>query len=73
METAGHVKALAGLEGRGGWRVAFLWVFLFVWPRHTWDLSSLTGIKPAPPAVEARSLNHWATREIPQVAFLIGG
>ena len=24
-----------------------------------------TGIKPAPPGVEAQSLNHWTTREVP--------
>ena len=23
------------------------------------------GIEPAPPAVEAQSLNHWTTREVP--------
>ena len=26
-----------------------------------------TGIEPAPPAVEARSLNHWTAREVPGV------
>ena len=25
----------------------------------------LPGIEPMPPAVQARSLNHWATREVP--------
>ena len=29
-----------------------------------WDLSSLTRIEPEPPAVEARSLNHWTAREV---------
>ena len=29
------------------------------------------GIKPAPPALEAQSLNHWTTREVPSsFAFL---
>ena len=28
------------------------------------------GIEPAPPTVEAQSLNHWTTREVP-VAFLL--
>ena len=27
------------------------------------------GIKPAPPAVEAGSLNHWTAREVPQWIF----
>ena len=27
-------------------------------------------IKPAPPAVEAWTLNHWSAREVPVVAFL---
>ena len=39
-----------------------LFVFLAV-PCSMWDLSS--GIKPSPPAWEARSLNHWTTMEVP--------
>ena len=27
------------------------------------------GIEPVPPAVEARSLNHWTAREVPTVTF----
>ena len=34
-------------------------------PRDTWDLSSLTRDQPMPPAVEARSPNHWTARELP--------
>ena len=26
------------------------------------------GIKPVPPAMEAQSLNHWTTREVPQIS-----
>ena len=29
-----------------------------------WDLSSPTRVELTPLAVEARSLNHWATREV---------
>ena len=29
-------------------------------------LVSRAGIEPMPPAVEARSLNHWTTREAPR-------
>ena len=28
------------------------------------------GIEPAPPGVEAQSLNPWATREVPEHPFL---
>ena len=27
------------------------------------------GIKPVPPALGARSLNHWITREVPPISF----
>ena len=30
-----------------------------------WDPSSLLGIEPSPPALEAQSLNHWTAREVP--------
>ena len=30
-----------------------------------WDLVPLPGIKPEPPALGARSLSHWTTREVP--------
>ena len=30
-----------------------------------WDLSSLTGIEPTPPAVEVQSLNYGTTKEVP--------
>ena len=36
----------------------------------TWDMSSLTRIKPVPPAEEAWNLNHWTTREVPKLLFL---
>ena len=29
------------------------------------------GIEPVPPALEAQSLNHWTTREVPRVAGAI--
>ena len=29
------------------------------------------GIEPVPPAVEARSLNHWTAREVPYSAYQI--
>ena len=30
------------------------------------DLSCRPGIEPVPLAVEARSLNHWTAREVPE-------
>ena len=43
--------------------------FLCFWPCHTWDPSFLTReSNPLPaPAVEAQSLNHQTTREVPEV------
>ena len=34
-----------------------------------WILVPRPGIKPAPPAVEARSLNYWTAREFPRYSF----
>ena len=31
----------------------------------TWDLVPQPGIKPGPPALGAKGLNHWTTREVP--------
>ena len=30
-----------------------------------WDLVPQPGIKPGPPALGAKGLNHWTTREVP--------
>ena len=35
-------------------------------PRSLRDLSSPAGIKHTPSALEAQSLNHWTTREVPE-------
>ena len=35
----------------------------------TWVLDPWPGIKPMPPALGARSLNHWTTREVPTDSF----
>ena len=34
-------------------------------------LHGMPGVEPNPPAVEVQSLNHWTTRKVPQVAFLM--
>ena len=36
-----------------------------MWPHSMWDLSSLPGIEPVSPAVEAQNLNHWTAQEVP--------
>ena len=33
---------------------------------NTWDLVPQPGIKPGPPALGAKGLNHWTTREVPK-------
>ena len=48
-------------------------LFFFFWPRYVacGILVPQPGIKPVPPAVEARSLNHWTTREVPASSFFL--
>ena len=45
-------------------------IFIF-WPGHfiCGILVSPPGIEPAPPALEARSLNHWIPREVLKTCF----
>ena len=40
-------------------------VVFFAAPHGMWDLSSLTRDQTHAPKVEAQSLNHWTTREVP--------
>jgi len=46
--------------------------FFFFFAHHTACEILATGpeIKPTPPGVEAQSLNHWTTREVPRVQYL---
>ena len=54
------------------WGGLFVWFFFF-WPCHVafGILVPWPGVKPVPPAVEAQSLNHRATREVPLNGFNI--
>ena len=52
--------------GRGGERRDF---FFLAMPRSMHD-PHWPGIEPVPPAVEARSLNHWTAREVPGETLL---
>ena len=40
-------------------------------PLHHQGSPPLPGIEPVPPAVRARSLNHWTAREIPIYTFFL--
>ena len=40
-------------------------------PAATGDLTSPTRIKPAPPAMEVRSLKEWTAREVPYIHLLL--
>ena len=41
--------------------------FGFFWPclAACWSLIPRPGVESVPPAVEARSLNHWTARDVP--------
>ena len=47
-------------------------LLFFFWPYHMAHgiLVPRAGIKPKPHALEARSLNHWTTGEVPDLLFL---
>ena len=49
-------------------KILFIFNFIF-WPhfRACEILIPWPGIKPMPPAVEAQSVNHWTSREVPQL------
>ena len=49
---------------------SFYWLFFFCCLTLAWGiLVPQSGISPVPPAVEVQSLNHWTTREVPNVSF----
>ena len=49
-----------------------LLIYLTAWglSYSTWDLVPWPGSEPRPPALEAQSLSHWTTREVPLGDFL---
>ena len=56
--------------------ILFIYFIFFFWPHHAacGILVPWPGIKPMPPAVEVRSLNHWTTWEVPlMIQFYISG
>ena len=50
----------------------FILFYVLIWPYHAafGILAPRPGMEPEPPAVEARSPNHWTTREVPYTDFL---
>ena len=46
---------------------SILFILFYFWPYHAacGILVPRPGTEPAPPALEAQSLNHWTTREVP--------
>ena len=36
-----------------------------------WDLAPQPGMEPRPPVLGPRSLSHWASREVPIVAYFL--
>ena len=53
------------------WGFLLFFVVVVFWPstRHAGFLVPRPGMEPAPPAVEAQSLNHWPAREVPNSYF----
>ena len=47
------------------WLLVIFFVVLWLYHAKSRILVPWLGIKPAPPAVEARSLNHWTDRKLP--------
>ena len=62
---------MLGFSDRGF--VCLFVCLLFVWLHHAacGILVPQPGIEPAPPAVAARSCNHWTAREVPGFSVLI--
>ena len=70
LNSAGTMWTKVSRIGRSPFEVS-----VFFWPTHTacGILVPRPGIEPRPPrAVEARSLNHWTFREVPEVSLWTG-
>ena len=72
---AGMGLGKAALEDFWKDELGFLFFFLnekkFFWPHYMacGILISLPGIEPVPLAFEGWSLNHWTTKEVPELGF----
>ena len=49
--------------------IFLIFILFYFWPHRTacGILVPRPGIEPVPPAVEARCLNHWTAREVPNI------
>ena len=51
--------------------ILFLFSVSVFWPQGMWDLSSPTRDRTLTPWIERLNLNHWTSREVPIMRFLI--
>ena len=51
--------------------ILLFYIYIYIWPfcAAYRILASWLGIEPMPPALEAWSLNHWTTREVPRPSY----
>ena len=74
-------RSLAGYSPQGckSWtrlvdyhqREPVLYWHFFFFHKTCYILLPQLGMEPMPPAVEAQSLNHWTTREVPRTDFIL--
>ena len=69
---AEHWEFFRHQKSRAPENIFFVLIYLFFWPHHVACkiLAPQPGIEPVPPALGARSLNHWTTREVSRKYFL---
>ena len=67
VRTAAHISIVRAKPLPGDKQTVFFFFLLY----HVTGriLVSQLGIEPMPPTVEARILNPWTTREVPQMGF----
>ena len=81
LPSPGHERTASGSQSPRG--SLELNIYLFIWLYQVlvaapgilscgmWDLVPWPGIEPRLPALEALSLNHWTTREVPSLEFRV--
>ena len=69
QELLGDIVQVSPVYSKGISTYIFFNFWAVLW--GVWDPSTWPGMEPASPALEAWSLNHWTTREVPaQTQFL---
>ena len=51
----------------------FCFFFLDFWPQGMWDFISSNSDQTWTPCIQRQGVNHWTTREVPQLLFLTSG